>query len=378
MTGTSSAAGKAGHVASPLRPTLIPSDAVRVHDMLRRYWGYETLLPLQAEAIACALAGRDALTVLPTGGGKSLCYQMPPLLDGTLDVVVSPLISLMKDQVDGLRASGYPAAALHSGMDAAARRTVQASLHAREIRLLFVSPERLVMDEFVSMLQGLGVRRFAIDEAHCISQWGHDFRPNTGSLAILRRHFPDASVHAYTATATPRVREDIVQQLQLKDAALLVGRFDRPNLIYRVLPKTDMREQTAAAIARHAGEAAIVYCLSRKEHRIARGMAQSARRARGALSRRHGERRAAPHPGSLSPTKRWTWSWPRWRSGWESIGAMSAASYTRSLPKSIEHYQQETGRAGRDGLEAECVMFLLRRRRHAVEGHHGKTPRQRR
>ena len=354
--GISPVAGEAEQIASPLRPALLPADMTRVHDALRQYWGYEALLPLQAEAIACALAGRDALTVLPTGGGKSLCYQMPPMLDGTLDVVVSPLISLMKDQVDGLRESGYPAAALHSGMDAAARRTVQASLQARETRLLFVSPERLVMEEFRAVLKGLGVRRFAIDEAHCISQWGHDFRPEYRQLAILRRHFPDASVQAYTATATPRVREDIVQQLQLRDAVLLVGRFDRRNLIYRVLPKTDMREQTAAAIARHPGEAAIVYCLSRKDTE-----------SLAAWLKTRGVRAAHYHAGMANEERHRTQE----AFADEALDVVVATvafgmgidrSNVRcvvhtSLPKSIEHYQQETGRAGRDGLEAECVMF---------------------
>ena len=235
-------------------PGLSPADGARVQDVLRRFWGFDTLRPLQAEAIACALARRDSLTVLPTGGGKSLCYQIPPLIEEALDVVVSPLIALMKDQVDGLRESGYSAAALHSGMRAAERQAVLTALRQREIRLLFVSPERLVMQDFLAVLKGLDARRFAIDEAHCISHWGHDFRPEYRQLAVLRDVFPAASIHAYTATATPRVREDIVRQLRLKDdAAVLVGRFDRPNLIYRVLPKSDMRQQSAEAVARHAG-----------------------------------------------------------------------------------------------------------------------------
>ncbi len=333
-----------------------PADGLRVGEVLRRYWGYESLRPLQAEAIACELAGRDSLTVLPTGGGKSLCYQIPPMLDGTLDVVVSPLISLMKDQVDGLRESGYPAAALHSGVDAADRQAVLAALRARETRLLFVSPERLAMDEFRTVLKGLAVRRFAIDEAHCISQWGHDFRPEYRQLAALRDHFPGASVHAYTATATPRVRDDIEQQLRLADAAVLVGRFDRPNLIYRILPKSDVRQQTADAIARHPGEAAIVYCLSRKDtESLAAWLVQ------------RGVRAAHYHAGMEGGERRRTQE----AFADESLDVVVATvafgmgidrSNVRcvvhaSMPKSIEHYQQETGRAGRDGLEAECVMF---------------------
>jgi ATP-dependent DNA helicase RecQ len=337
-------------------PTLSAADSARVLAVLKQYWGYDALRPLQAEAIACALAGRDALTVLPTGGGKSLCYQIPPLLDGSLDVVVSPLIALMKDQVDGLRESGYPAAALHSGMDAAGRRDVHAALRSGRTRLLFVSPERLVMDDFLETLKGLSVRRFAIDEAHCISQWGHDFRPEYRQLAVLRRQFPSASLHACTATATPRVREDIVAQLQLRDPAVLVGCFDRPNLIYRVLPKTDVREQTAAAIARHPGEAIIVYCLSRKDTE-----------SLAAWLKTRGVRAAAYHAGMDSTDRHRTQE----AFADESLDVVVATvafgmgidrSNVRgvvhtSLPKSIEHYQQETGRAGRDGLEAECVLF---------------------
>lgn len=335
---------------------LSAGDKTRVQEVLRRYWGYADLRPLQEESIACGLAHRDSLTVLPTGGGKSLCYQIPPLLDGTLDVVVSPLISLMKDQVDGLHEAGYPATALHSGMDAAERRATHASLAAGQVRLLFVSPERLVMDEFLDTLRELDVKRFAIDEAHCISQWGHDFRPEYRKLAILRDQFPAASVHAFTATATPRVREDIVQQLRLRDASLLVGCFDRPNLIYRVLPKTDLFGQTTEAIGRHAGEAVIVYCLSRKDTE-----------ALAVWLKNHGIRAAHYHAGMSSGDRHRTQE----AFANETLDVVVATvafgmgidrSNVRcvvhtSLPKSIEHYQQETGRAGRDGLEAECVLF---------------------
>jgi ATP-dependent DNA helicase RecQ len=203
-----------------------PFDAV-----LRRYWGFSELRPLQAEAIRAGIEGRDSLVVLPTGGGKSLCYQVPPLVAGRTDVVVSPLISLMKDQVDALRTSGYPAAAVHSNIDAAERRRVEAAFAKGELRLLFVAPERLVSPGFLELAQRTGVSAFAIDEAHCISQWGHDFRPEYRQLALLRRQFPRASLHAFTATATPRVREDILAQLELREPEVLVGVFDRPNLV---------------------------------------------------------------------------------------------------------------------------------------------------
>ena len=188
---------------------------------------------------------------MPTGGGKSLCYQVPPLAaaragDTRIDVCVSPLIALMKDQVDGLRSNGYPAAALHSGMPADERDAVRRAVRAGDVRLLFVSPERLLAPGFDAWLGSVGVRAIAIDEAHCISQWGHDFRPEYRQLARLRTMFPAASLHACTATATPRVQHDIVAQLELRDPLVLVGSFDRPNLVYRVEPRVDGRRQLLA------------------------------------------------------------------------------------------------------------------------------------
>jgi ATP-dependent DNA helicase RecQ len=338
---------------SDTSPAAIPDST---SDILRRYWGFSTLRPLQAEAIACQLSQTDSLVVMPTGGGKSLCYQVPPAVEQTMDIVVSPLISLMKDQVDGLKEAGYPAAALYSGMTAAERRSVHAAIRSQMLRLLFVSPERLVTEEFLELLGGVGVRRIAIDEAHCISQWGHDFRPEYRQLAALRDRFPDTSVHAYTATATPRVREDIAAQLRLRDPAVLVGIFDRPNLIYRILPKTDMHKQAADAVARHAGEAVIAYCLSRKE---TEELAEW-------LSKR-GVKAAAYHAGLDAKSRHRTQE----AFANETLDVVVATvafgmgidrSNVRcvihtSLPKTVENYQQETGRAGRDGLEAECVLF---------------------
>src|SRR5436190_15643297 len=206
---------------------------------------------------------------MPTGGGKSLCYQVPPLLTGELTVVVSPLISLMKDQVDGLRLAGYPAAALNSNLGAGDASEVRSRLVSGELRLLLVAPERLMTDSFLALLAKLHDARplggIAIDEAHCISQWGHDFRPEYRRLAELREVFPGVPFHAYTATATPRVRKDIVAQLRLREPRVLVGTFDRPELVYRVLPRQDLERQVADAIARHPDAAAIVYCISRKD-----------------------------------------------------------------------------------------------------------------
>src|SRR5215469_8284457 len=239
--------------------------AEKILATVRRYWGFDTLRPLQAEAIRAGLEQRDSLVVMPTGGGKSLCYQVPPAVARRTDIVVSPLIALMKDQVDALRACGYPAAALHSGMDLGELRQVEREIAAGHHHLIFVAPERMLTPRFLDLAARLRVSTFAIDEAHCISHWGHDFRPEYRQLAELKTRFRNASVHAYTATATERVRRDIVEQLGLEDPAVLVGTFDRPNLLYRVIPKVRVEVQVAETLRRHRGEAAIVYCISRKD-----------------------------------------------------------------------------------------------------------------
>ncbi len=323
---------------------------------VRRYWGFGSLRPLQEQAIRAGLEQRDSLVVMPTGGGKSLCYQVPAELVRRTDIVVSPLISLMKDQVDGLRECGYPAAALYSGMQATALRDTEKQIAAGKYRLVFVAPERLLTPRFLQLIEALQVRAFAIDEAHCISHWGHDFRPEYRQLAELKQRFPQASVHAYTATATERVRADIAEQLRLKDPAVLVGTFDRPNLVYRIIPRVDAETQVLDVIRRHGGQAAIVYCISRKE---AEAMA-------GAL-RASGVRAAHYHAGMEADARRKTQD----AFAAEQLDVIAATvafgmGIDRSdvrcvvhaaMPKSIEHYQQETGRAGRDGLEAECVLF---------------------
>ena len=327
-----------------------------IRDTLQTWWGFDTLRPLQTEAIAAAVDGRDSLVVLPTGGGKSLCYQLPPLLSETTDIVVSPLVSLMKDQVDALEAISYPAAAIHGGLSLLERRAIYDRLRAGELRLLFTAPERLFGSGLLDALATVGVQRFAIDEAHCISQWGHDFRPEYRQLATLRERFPRASMHAFTATATPRVREDIASQLALRNPETLVGVFDRPNLTYRVVPRTDKTGQTLEVLGRHAGEASIIYCISRRETEDLAAKLTAA----GLL--------AHPYHAGLASAQR-----HRTQEAFakETIDVVVATvafgmgidrSNVRlvlhtALPKSLEAYQQETGRAGRDGLAAECVLL---------------------
>jgi len=340
-------------------PQIPPTDPVaesRIGDILSRWWGFDRLRPLQEEAIVAALEGRDSLVVMPTGGGKSLCYQLPPLVSESTDVVISPLVALMKDQVDSLEAIGYPAAALHGALSQEERNRIRERVAAGEVRLLFTAPERLVNTGLLDLLARVGVRRFAIDEAHCISQWGHDFRPEYRQLALLRERFPTASIHAFTATATPRVRDDIATQLGLRDPAVLVGTFDRPNLVYRVVPRAERLPQVLEVLGRHRGEASIVYCISRREtEQLAARLA-----AEGLLAR--------PYHAGLEAAERHATQEAFARETIDVVVATVAfgmgidRSDVRlvlhtSLPKSLEAYQQETGRAGRDGLAAECVLL---------------------
>ena len=328
----------------------------RIRETIQRYWGFDQLRPMQAEAIHAGLTQQDSLVVLPTGGGKSLCYQVPPAVAGRLDVVISPLIALMQDQVEGLRQNGYPAVALHSGLSDEERRVMDEELRGGAAHLLFISPERLLRDGTLRMVRELGVSSFIIDEAHCISQWGHDFRPEYRQMARLREWFPDASIHGYTATATPRVREDIIVQLGLRDPQVLVGVFDRPNLIYRIKPAVDVKQQTFETIRRHRREAVIVYCQTRNDteetasYLTERGVQAAAYHAGMQKSERSSVQRAFAEEKLQVVAATVAFGMGIDRSNVRCV--IHAA-----VPKSIEHYQQETGRAGRDGLEAECVLF---------------------
>jgi ATP-dependent DNA helicase RecQ len=336
-----------------------PSPTWSVKDLqtvIARHWGFDSLRPLQEQAMRAVLDGRDSLVVLPTGGGKSLCYQAPAVLRGGATVVVSPLIALMKDQVDSLRACGVSAAQLDSSLTNAERLSVESDLKRGKIRLLFLSPEKLVQSDLYRTFADIGVRTFAIDEAHCISHWGHDFRPEYRQLNRLRELLPQASIHAYTATATEQVRRDIIGQLNLREPDVLIGNFDRPNLTYRVWPRHDTIKQITEVLDRHPGEAGIIYCMRRRDvDEVAAKL-----REKGI--------KALPYHAGLGAEERHKTQEEFSAERCDIIVATIAfgmgidRSNVRfvmhvAMPKSLEHYQQETGRAGRDSLYAECVLL---------------------
>ena len=249
------------------------NETVRLQSSLARYWGYDSFRPLQREAMECALAGNDSIVILPTGGGKSLCFQAPAVCHPGLTLVVSPLISLMKDQVDTLRECGIAAAQLNSSLSNEEKRTIARQIERRELKLLYIAPERLATDRTIEFLKSSNVSMIAIDEAHCISAWGHDFRPEYRMLGMLKSHFPGIGIHAYTATASEKIREDIAQQLRLDSPKMLIGNFDRPNLTFRVLVSSNRFQQVAEIVRNHKGDSGIIYCISRKEvERYATGL----------------------------------------------------------------------------------------------------------
>jgi ATP-dependent DNA helicase RecQ len=305
------------------------------------------------------LAERDSVVVLPTGGGKSLCFQAPALVRPGLAVVVSPLISLMKDQVDTLVGNGVPAACFNSSLSPDARASVIQGLREGRYRLLYVSPERLAgegSDSFMSLLTRCDVRFIAVDEAHCISQWGHDFRPEYRQLARLRAVLPQVSLHAFTATATARVRRDIASQLMLRDPLELVGSFDRPNLLYRVLPRAQLKRQLLDILGRHTGQAGIIYCTSRREvDALSAWLCGTGVRARPYHAGLSDDERARNQDAFLDEHADVVVATVAFGMGIDRSDVRFVVH--AGAPQSLEHYQQESGRAGRDGLEAECVLI---------------------
>ncbi len=325
--------------------------------LLRQYFGFGSFRPLQEEIIRDALAGKDVFALLPTGGGKSLCFQLPAMVRPGLTVVVSPLIALMKDQVDALTASGIPATFLNSSLATGEGRERLRKLHQGQYRLLYVAPERLMLSGFLEDLQRWNVNLLAVDEAHCISEWGHDFRPEYRQLATLRQRFPDVPVMALTATATERVRQDIVSLLKLREPSCYVASFNRPNLTYRVVARNKAYNQLHHFIRARRKDSGIVYCQSRKS-------------AESLAEKLTGDGIAArPYHAGLTPGERSTNQELFLRDEVRVVCATIAFGMGINkpnvrfvvhydLPKNIEGYYQETGRAGRDGLPSECVLLF--------------------
>ena len=325
--------------------------------LLRTTFGYSSFRPLQREICEAALAGKDVFALLPTGGGKSLCFQLPALARDGLTVVVSPLIALMKDQVDALQASGVAATFLNSTLDAENARSRLRGLHRGEFRLLYAAPERLLLEGWEENLRRWNVTAIAIDEAHCVSEWGHDFRPEYRQLSRLRAALPEVPMMALTATATGRVREDIVRQLGLRTPEVFVASFNRPNLTYRVLPKDEPLKQVITFVRQREGDSGIIYCASRAAtERVAEALAGRGFAARPYHAGLDAETRARHQEEFLRDETRIICATIAFGMGINKPNVRWVIHH--DLPKNIEGYYQETGRAGRDGLPGDCLLLF--------------------
>ncbi|MBI4092552.1 MAG: RecQ family ATP-dependent DNA helicase [Candidatus Kerfeldbacteria bacterium] len=327
-----------------------------MHNALKQHFGYTSFRPLQEKIITHVLDRRDALVLMPTGGGKSLCFQLPALMVDGITVVISPLISLMKDQVDTLQANGIAAAYINSSLDPDTIADIQGQAAAGRIKILYLAPERLALAYFRDWLRTMPVKLIAIDEAHCISEWGHDFRPEYRQVHVLRNDFPAVPMIALTATATARVRQDIVMHLRLVKPATFISSFNRPNIHYAVHPKRGALATIINLLRSQPGSSAIIYCFSRKgTERLATTL------------QRHGLPALAYHAG-LDSAERQRVQEQFIRDETRIIVATIAFGMGidkpdvrlvihYDLPKSVEGYYQETGRAGRDGLPSQCFLF---------------------
>lgn len=330
--------------------------SVTPEEALKQRWGYDSFKPLQKEAVLAALSGRDCLVVLPTGGGKSLCYQLPAAMGKGLVLVVSPLIALMDDQVAAAREAGLAADALHSNLEAGHRGEAYRRLASGKTELLYVSPERLLAGDLIEDISARVVLA-AVDEAHCVSHWGHEFRPEYRRLAEVLCKFPGAARMALTATATPEVQSDICAQLALRSPARLIGHPDRPNLIYRALPRHNQLAQILDIARRYSGSGGIVYAQTRKDvERLAEGLKKAGIACAPYHAGLGAEDRRRAQDDFVNERLDVIVATIAFGMGIDRSNVRYVAH--ANTPRSVEHYQQESGRAGRDGLPAECLLLF--------------------
>lgn len=328
-----------------------------MYDTLKKHFGYDEFRPLQKEIIERVLAKEDCLVLMPTGGGKSLCFQLPTLLQDGLTIVISPLISLMKDQVDALNANGVNAAYLNSTLTGDEKVQILKDVRSGTTKLLYIAPERLSVPQFADLLHTLPVSLFAIDEAHCISEWGHDFRPDYRNLNQLRSNFPNIPIIALTATATQKVRQDIVKRLNLPAPHIFTSSFNRENLSYEVLPKKESFGTILSLIDLHPKESVIIYCFSRKDtETLARKLTAEGHNAGTYHAGLTADQRRENQDAFIRDDIHIMVATIAFGMGIDKPDVRLVIHH--SLPKSIEGYYQETGRAGRDGLPARCVLLF--------------------
>ncbi len=342
------------------------SIGITMHNTLRKYFGYTLFRPLQEDIINDVLNGKDTFVLMPTGGGKSLCFQLPALLMDGMTVVVSPLISLMKDQVDTLQANGIEAAYLNSTLSYSKIRDIKASITNNRIKILYVAPERLMMPDTLNLLKNANVSLFAIDEAHCISEWGHDFRPEYRKLKVLRKKFLAVPMIALTATATPKVRNDIVSELKFKGHSTYVASFDRKNLFYRIKPKNETYGQLLQYLKENRGKSGIIYCQSRKTvDSLSKKLNKAGFGVRPYHAGLSDKVRAKNQEMFTKDDVQIIVATVAFGMGIDKPNVRFVVHY--DLPKNLESYYQETGRGGRDGLECDCILFFGHGDRYKIE-----------